>query len=102
MKCPACGLYSPDGATRCDCGYNFAWQPGSAADQTFVAGRRAAANRNMRHGAAWVVAGLAMLALTYAYALDRGGGNRIFGLGPVIFGLVQFFRGVAQRWPRKD
>lgn len=25
-KCPHCGLYSPDTALRCDCGYDFASQ----------------------------------------------------------------------------
>jgi uncharacterized membrane protein YvbJ len=23
MKCPKCGLYNPDNAMFCDCGYNF-------------------------------------------------------------------------------
>ena len=24
MKCPRCGLFNPDTAQRCDCGYDFA------------------------------------------------------------------------------
>ena len=23
MKCPKCGLYSPEGTLKCDCGYDF-------------------------------------------------------------------------------
>src|SRR5436190_15390434 len=26
MKCPHCGLFNPDSAQRCDCGYDFASQ----------------------------------------------------------------------------
>ena len=24
LKCPRCGLYNPEAAERCDCGYDFA------------------------------------------------------------------------------
>jgi len=35
MKCPQCGLFNPDEAQRCDCGYDFTTTRGHAEPPTY-------------------------------------------------------------------
>ncbi len=50
--------------------------------------------KNMLHGALWCIGGIVVTAVTYSAA--RGGGTYVVTWGAIIFGAVQFFRGVGQ------
>jgi hypothetical protein len=58
--------------------------------------RAKAGSRNMAIGAAWCIGGVVVTAVTYS-AASEGGGTYIVTWGAIIFGAVQFFRGLAQR-----
>ena len=57
--------------------------------------RKKAGSKNMLIGALWCVGGLAVTGLTYSAASD-GGGTYIVTWGAIIFGAIQFFRGLVQ------
>lgn len=57
---------------------------------------RGVANKNMLYGALWCIGGLLVTALTYA-AASEGGGTYVVTWGAVIFGAIQFFKGLFQR-----
>jgi hypothetical protein len=65
----------------------------SAADQLFEA-LRAKAKRNMIVGGLWCVGGTIVTVLTYAAAQE--GGTYTIAWGAIIFGGIQFFRGLAE------
>lgn len=54
-----------------------------------------AANKNMLYGALWCIGGLLVTALTYSTASD--GGTYVVAWGAVVFGAIQFFKGVWQK-----
>ena len=58
--------------------------------------KREAGNKNMLYGALWCVGGLLVTILTYSAASD--GGTYIVAWGAVIFGAIQFFKGMFQRF----
>ena len=57
--------------------------------------KREAGNKNMLYGALWCVGGLLVTILTYSAASD--GGTYVVAWGSVIFGAIQFFKGLFQR-----
>jgi len=58
---------------------------------------RKAAKKNMLVGVAWCVGGIVITAVTYQMAANNpGGGTYLVTWGPVIFGAIQFFRGLAE------
>ena len=57
--------------------------------------KREAGNKNMHYGALWCVGGLLVTILTYSAASD--GGTYVVAWGAVIFGAIQFFKGLFQR-----
>jgi hypothetical protein len=54
-----------------------------------------AGKKNMLYGALWCVGGIVVTAATYSAASD-GGGTYVVAWGAIIFGAIQFFRGLAQ------
>jgi hypothetical protein len=56
--------------------------------------RRAAGRKNMIYGALICIIGTAVT--VGSYALASGGGTYIIAWGAIIFGAVQFFRGLQQ------
>lgn len=50
------------------------------------------ANKDMRNGALWCVGGIIVTAVTYSNA--SGGGTYVVTWGAIIFGAVQFFKGL--------
>jgi hypothetical protein len=58
----------------------------------------AAGKKEMLYGALWCIGGIAVTAGTYAAASN--GGPYIIAFGAIIFGAIQFFRGLVQ-WLRK-
>lgn len=57
--------------------------------------KREAGNKNMLYGALWCVGGLLVTILTYSAASD--GGTYVVAWGAVIFGAIQFLKGLFQR-----
>ena len=57
--------------------------------------KREAGNKNMLYGALWCVGGLLVTILTYSAVSD--GGTYVVAWGAVIFGAIQFFKGLFQR-----
>jgi hypothetical protein len=55
---------------------------------------RAEGKRNMIVGGLWLVGGIAVTVFTYNSA--RSGGSYVITWGPMIFGGIQFFRGLGQ------
>jgi hypothetical protein len=60
-------------------------------------GQREAAQRNMLIGALFCAGGTAVTVLTYqAAASSPGGGRYLLAWGAILFGAIQFFRGLFQ------
>lgn len=53
-----------------------------------------AGQKNMMFGALWCIGGIVVTALTYSAASE--GGSYVVAWGAIIFGAVQFFRGMFQ------
>ena len=103
-QCPVCGLFNPDAAERCDCGFNFAQrqlrseeldpQSRRAIHKEIIA-RADTAHRSMLFGLAWCVGGLALSALTYT--LSSQGDRYIFAVAPIVCGGIKFYRAMRAR-----
>jgi hypothetical protein len=57
------------------------------------AARKKAGKKDMIYGALWCVGGAIVTAVTYSMA-SSGGGRYIITWGAIIFGAIQFFRGL--------
>jgi len=72
----------------------------AVADNIFIFRAKAtkkAGEKNMLFGALWCIGGIVVTALTYqAAASSPAGGHYIVTWGAIIFGAIQFFRGLAQ------
>jgi hypothetical protein len=55
-----------------------------------------AGQKNMLFGALWCIGGIAVTAITYQAAAGGGGGSYVVAWGAILFGAIQFFRGLAQ------
>ena len=59
---------------------------------------RAAANRMMLFGALWCIGGIAVTAVTYSMASESPtGGTFVIAWGAILFGFLQFLRGLTAR-----
>jgi hypothetical protein len=58
--------------------------------------RRVATQKNMFYGAFWCVGGIAVTVLSHQFAAGTGGGKFILAWGTVLFGAIQFLRGLIQ------
>jgi hypothetical protein len=56
---------------------------------------RSAGRKHMIAGALWCIGGIIVTAVTYG-AASEGGGTYFVAWGAIIFGGIQFFRGLAQ------
>ncbi len=50
----------------------------------------------MFYGAFWCIGGIAVTVLTYQTAADMGGSRFIIAWGAILFGAIQFLRGVTR------
>jgi hypothetical protein len=108
-KCTYCGKEYPDDATVCV----LDEQPlkrvgpppiGSQTDPVgqpavppqVVAAVHAAANRNMLVGGLVCIGGILVTVLTYSIA-SSAGGSYFVAWGAIVFGAIQFFRGLAAK-----
>ncbi len=55
-----------------------------------------AAEKNMLYGGLWCAGGTLVTVLTYS-AASSGGGHYVVAWGAIVFGAVQFFKGLSQR-----
>jgi hypothetical protein len=55
---------------------------------------REVGKKNMLIGATWCIGGILVTAMTYQTA--TGGGHYIVAWGAILFGAIQFLRGLAQ------
>lgn len=55
---------------------------------------REASKKNMLYGALWCIGGIVVTAATYSAA--SGGGKYVVAWGAILFGAIQFFRGLIQ------
>lgn len=62
-------------------------------EQQIKSAKKSRANKDMLFGALWCVGGLIVTAVTYSSA--SGGGTYVVAWGAIIFGAIQFFKGVA-------
>jgi hypothetical protein len=83
---------------RCDCGYDFV---SSTVKESYSAQRslsfdelKGRGKKKMIFGALWFIGGLVFTGASYAAA--SGGGTYVIAYGAVIFGIVQFIRGVLE------
>src|SRR5262245_46867146 len=58
---------------------------------------RSAGKKNMIYGALWCVGGTLVTVITYASAASSPtGGSYVVAWGAIVFGAIQFFRGLSQ------
>ena len=57
---------------------------------------KAAGRKNMLYGALWCIGGTVVTALSYQAAANAGGGKYVLAWGAILFGGIQFFRGMIQ------
>src|SRR5712692_7157482 len=55
-----------------------------------------AGRKNMLYGAMWCIGGIVVTALSYRAAANSGGGRYVLAWGAILFGGIQFFRGMIQ------
>ena len=60
-----------------------------------VQARTKAAKKNMLYGALWCIGGIVVTVVTLGMAME-GGGTYIVAWGAIVFGAIQFFRGLIQ------
>ncbi|HMB25750.1 MAG TPA: hypothetical protein VKP08_23070 [Anaerolineales bacterium] len=97
-KCPHCGLWSTDSALQCDCGYDFVSntvkEPYSALPHPSKEELNERGKKDMMYGALLFVGGLIVTGVSYAAASN--GGTYVIAYGAVIYGLIQFVRGILE------
>jgi hypothetical protein len=73
------------------------WQPpvtDAFTQSMYEAQRRNAARNNLLYGTLLLVGGILVTAITYDTASRQGGGY-ILAVGPIVFGVIRIFKGLA-------
>lgn len=112
-KCSYCGREYTDEVAYCETdGEKLKYTAGSVPNKTkepsipndFVpleespeTSQRARANRDMLVGALWCGGGILITVITYSAASGPQGGTYLLAWGPIIFGGIQFLRGLMSR-----
>ena len=63
-------------------------------EQQIAQAKKEKANKDILWGAIWCIGGIIITAVTYS-AASNGGGTYVVAWGAIIFGAIQFFKGVA-------
>jgi hypothetical protein len=63
---------------------------------------RSAAEKRMLYGALWCIGGILTTGATYVAASGPGGGRYVVAWGAIVFGAIQFFRGLSGRNEQAD
>jgi hypothetical protein len=103
IKCPYCGHEvidptAPKGSS--DMPATPRSIPNTAPDVRIRDALRAAAERDMRVGGLWCLGGIVVTAVTYSAA--SGGGSYVIAWGAIVFGGIQFIRGVIASQKARD
>jgi hypothetical protein len=64
--------------------------------QAKAKGLKGAGRKNMLYGAMWCLGGIVVTALSYQAAANSGGGRYVLAWGAILFGGIQFVRGMIQ------
>ncbi len=64
-------------------------------EEAVIAAKRERANKDMLYGALWCIGGTAVTLGTMSAA--SGGGHYVITWGAIVFGAIQFFKGLANR-----
>ncbi|WP_439629897.1 hypothetical protein [Gemmata sp.] len=98
IVCPACKAYlglSAAGAAACPkCAAPLAVAPRGPLPEERAA--KAQADKDVVHGALWMVGGLVVTGATYLAAAARGEGTYLLAWGAIVFGGIQFLSGLAR------
>lgn len=62
-------------------------------EQVVFKDKKKKANKNMLYGAMWCVGGI--IVTVASYSASSGGGRYVIAWGAIIFGAIQFFKGLA-------
>ena len=104
-KCPRCGLFSPEEAIRCDCGYDFKTQ---TVQSSYLVAHvlqkyggedkliEQLSRTNIRNGVLLLTLGLGISVVGYLAS-----GNLYFFAGAVLWGALFLYRGLHQRRVRQ-
>jgi len=96
VKCPYCGLFNPDNAHFCDCGYDFQAGAQSPVYRRLVQQKkRQDGIRTMLIGGLVCMAGIVVTAGSLLLAAQAGGGLYLIAFGAIVGGAIQFSRGLA-------
>ena len=99
-RCPTCGKDNFDANSTCSCGQPLDAAPAlrpvaqDPAPSAAKAQQRQHAMNQIGIGAAFLVIGVIITAVTYGGA-SQGGGTYIVAYGPIIFGAIRMIRGFA-------
>ena len=102
-RCPQCGKDNFDANSTCSCGQaldaprpfqSVTRDPAPSAPSAARAEQRSHAMNQIGIGAAFLVIGLIITAVTYGSA-SQGGGTYVVMYGPIIFGAIRMIRGFA-------
>jgi predicted ABC-type sugar transport system permease subunit len=64
--------------------------------QAKAKGLKDAGRKNMLYGVMWCLGGIVVTALSYQAAANSGGGRYVLAWGAILFGGIQFVRGMIQ------
>jgi hypothetical protein len=104
-KCTYCGKEFPDDTKACAfdgeplgrVGANGVAEAPVSEESLPDPPARAMANRNMLVGGLWCVGGILVTGYTLAASSGPGGGTYVVAWGAILFGGIQFFRGLLSR-----
>jgi hypothetical protein len=69
--------------------------------QATTEANRQIGQKNMMFGALWCFGGLALTAISFRAAANSGGGRYVLAWGAILFGGIQFIRGMIQSASRE-
>jgi len=94
--CPYCTKVNTPGTTQCSCGYYFnkAVYEETEESEKQPAEKKSDGGSDMLWGAIWCIGGIIVTAYTYSNAAP--GGAYVVAWGAIIFGAVQFIKGLVK------
>ncbi len=95
IQCPFCNIPNAVATKQCACGYYFVKEDYAKASHSVATDEvhKSNAGGDVAWGALWCIGGIAVTAITYSKAAP--GGTYIVAWGAILFGAIQFFKGLA-------